>query len=87
MSSGDGEAEAGSRSVKPGKIDSERVYTGKIITLESKGPSFTDPNGLSPYRDIITILNDNERLLTSEMPGPDGKWVEFMQCRYKRAAQ
>lgn len=66
-----------------GSLDS----TGKIITLESKGPSFTDPNGLSPYRDIITILNDDERLLTSEMPGPDGKWSEFMRCHYKRAAK
>ena len=42
MSSGDGEAEAGSRSVKPGKIDSERVYTGKIITLDRDTVRFPD---------------------------------------------
>jgi len=42
MTSGDGEAEAGSRSAKPGKISSERVYTGKIITLDRDTVRFPD---------------------------------------------
>jgi hypothetical protein len=61
--------------------------SGKVITLESSGPSFADPNALSPYRDTITILSDNERTLTSQMPGPDGQWVEFMKCQYRRVAK
>lgn len=57
---------------------------GSVITLASHGPSFSDPSTTSPYRDVITVLSENERLLTSHIPSADGKWVEFMRCHYKR---
>lgn len=58
--------------------------TGKVITLDTQGPDFADPTQLKPYRDTITIISDDERTLTSQMPGPDGKWVEFMKSEYRR---
>lgn len=58
--------------------------SGKAITLESTGPSFDDPKVLKPYRDIITVVSEDERTLTSQMPDGKGGWVEFMKSQYRR---
>jgi hypothetical protein len=57
---------------------------GKILPLNTEGPSFSEPGKLAPYQDVIEIVDDNTRLLRSRTPGPDGAWVEFMVARYTR---
>lgn len=57
---------------------------GTILTLDTEGPDFADPKVLKPYRDVIEIVSADHRILRSQMVGPDGKWVEFMQSHYKR---
>lgn len=57
---------------------------GRTLTLESQGPSFTDPGKLETYRDIIEIRNENQRVLTSNVRGPDGAWNAFMTAIYTR---
>ena len=57
--------------------------TGKVLTLDTTGPSVTG-DGMVPYQDIITIESPDHRILTSRMRGPDGEWTEFMTAHYRR---
>ena len=61
--------------------------TGRILTLESQGPSFTDPAKTDTYRDIIEIVGPNTRTLASKMRNDKGEWTAFMQATYTRAAR
>jgi hypothetical protein len=67
--------------VYEGRLDE----TGKVLTLDATGPSFTEPGKTARYQDVITILGPDERLLTSRSLADDGTWHEFMQARYRRA--
>jgi hypothetical protein len=62
-----------------GTLDAAR----RTLTLETMGPS-SDRPGLVPYRDVIEIVSADERILRSEMPGPDGVWRNIMTSRYRR---
>jgi Protein of unknown function (DUF1579) len=56
----------------------------KVLTLETEGPSMTDPAKMAKYRDIIEIKSANERTLTSRLLGDDGNWHQFMSATYRR---
>lgn len=58
--------------------------SGRTLTLESQGPSMMDPARLVPYRDAITIESDDHRIMTSQAPTDDGKWITFMTMNYRR---
>ncbi len=58
--------------------------TGKVLTLDSEGPSFTGDGTMAKYQDIIEFLSDNHRTLSSQVLGPDGQWVPFMKAHYRR---
>lgn len=64
-----------------GYLDDKR----RILTLESTGPSFTDPTKETLYRDIIEIVDANNRLFYSQVRNDDNSWTEFLRCEYKRA--
>ncbi len=57
---------------------------GKILPLNTEGPSFFEEGKLATYQDVIEIVDENTRLLRSRTPGQDGEWVEFMVARYTR---
>jgi hypothetical protein len=63
-----------------GSLDS----TGKILTLDTEGPSFAEEGKLAKYQDIIEIVDKNHRTLSSQTQGPDGNWVKFMTMHYRR---
>ncbi len=58
--------------------------TGKKIVLEADGPGMLDPNKTTKYRDAYEFKSSGEYVLTSEMQGPDGKWVTFNRGTAKR---
>lgn len=66
------------------------VYNGflddaqKVLTLETEGPSFTDPTKTAKFRDITEFKSDTHRVMTSKMLGDDGKWQQFMEAHYRR---
>lgn len=64
-----------------GQLDS----SGKVLTLDTEGPSFTG-EGLSKYQDVIEIVSPDERTLRSRQLGADGQWHHFMFARYRRVA-
>jgi hypothetical protein len=65
-----------------GEVDA----TGKVLTLNSEGPSMAeaDSSKMIPYQDVIEIVNEDYRVLRSFIPGPDGAWINFMTMHYKR---
>ena len=58
--------------------------TGTVLTLETEGPSFAGDGKMAKYRDIMTVLSPDHRVLTSNVPGEDGSWTEFMTAHYRR---
>lgn len=63
-----------------GTVDAE----GRVLTLDSEGPSCTGDGTMSKYQDIIEFLSDDHRTLSSQFLGPDGQWVPFMKAHYRR---
>ena len=58
--------------------------SGKVLTLNAKGPSFTEPGKMIQYQDIIEFVSDDHRTLSSQTVGEDGKWHRFMTAHYRR---
>ena len=57
---------------------------GKVLTLDTEGPDFSGGPDLIPYQDIIEFVDENHRMLSSQLRGPDGKWNTFMTAHYYR---
>lgn len=64
--------------------DGELDSSERTLTLNSVGPSFTDPEKQAKYQDIYEIKNDNHRTLTARVQGDDGQWTQFMVAHYRR---
>jgi hypothetical protein len=62
-----------------GRLDA----SGKILTLDTEGPNFTDGK-MTKYLDIIEMKSDDHRVLSSQSLGEDGKWHRFMTANYRR---
>jgi hypothetical protein len=60
--------------------------TGKILTLNSEGPSFSGDGTTAKYQDIITIVSKNHRIFSGRVQAEDGTWNEFMTSDYRRTA-
>ena len=61
--------------------------SGKILTLEAEGPNMMGGEGKSKYRDVYEFKSDDEIAATSQVQGPDGEWVTFMNGTYKRVKE
>lgn len=59
---------------------------GTVLTLTADGPSFTDDDKLSTYKDVIEIKSRDHRVMTSSVQGEDGQWQQFMTCHYRRTS-
>ena len=57
---------------------------GKVLTLDSEGPSFAGDGTMAKYQDIFEFQSDDHRTLSSQFLGPDGQWVPFMKAHYRR---
>ncbi len=57
---------------------------GKVLTLDTLGPTFTGNGQMAKYQDIFELKSDGHRVLRSQMLGDDGKWHEFMTAHYRR---
>lgn len=63
-----------------GSVDS----SGKKLTLDTEGPSFSEKGKTTMYRDAYEFISKDEILATSSMLGDNGKWVQFMSGTIKR---
>jgi len=57
---------------------------GKVLTLDTEGPDFTDTGTMARYKDAIEFKDDNHRVLSSHTLGRDGQWHKFMSANYRR---
>jgi hypothetical protein len=57
---------------------------GNELTLEAEGDSFEDPTQVTKYRDITTLVNDNERRFRAMMLTTAGQWKQIMSALYRR---
>jgi hypothetical protein len=64
--------------------DGQLDAAGKVLTLDTEGPTFTQPGKTTKYKDIIEIKNKDHRILSSQSLGDDGKWHHFMTAHYRR---
>lgn len=60
--------------------------SGKVLTLDSEGPSFSGDGSLAKYQDIIEFVDDDHRVLSSRFLLPDGEWRHFMTAHYHRVS-
>ncbi|MEO0650774.1 MAG: DUF1579 domain-containing protein [Planctomycetota bacterium] len=63
-----------------GQLDAE----GKVLTLETEGPSMFDPEATARYRDQIRWLGEHEKQMTSSYLDAQGEWVEMMVSTARR---
>lgn len=64
--------------------DGELDPSGRVLTLNAEGPSFTGEGKMAKYQDIIEIKSSDHRVLTSRSLGDDGKWTQFMTAHYRK---
>lgn len=64
--------------------DGELDAAEKVLTLNAEGPAMNTPAAMAKYRDVIEIVNDDHRTLSSYMLGDDGEWHSFMRADYRR---
>ena len=64
--------------------DGELDDTGRVLTLDSEGPSMSGDGGTARYQDVIEFKSDDHRTLTGRVKGADGKWQTLMTADYKR---
>lgn len=62
----------------------EGYVEGNRLVLECEGPNFDGTPGISKYRDIQIIDDENHRRLVAETQDKDGNWNQFMETKYER---
>jgi hypothetical protein len=66
------------------KYEGELSEDEKVMTLNCVGPHMQKDGETANYRDVIEILDENHRTLTSYGQGEDGEWTQFMKATYTR---
>ncbi len=64
--------------------DGQLDTSGKILTLNSEGPSFAEDGVMAKFKDIIEFITDDHRTLTAIFQDGDGRWQQFMTTHYRR---
>jgi Protein of unknown function (DUF1579) len=57
--------------------------TEKILTLDTEGLNFAQ-SAMTKYKDIIEFVSHEHRIMTSQILGDDGNWLQFMTAHYRR---
>ncbi|HMP77992.1 MAG TPA: DUF1579 domain-containing protein [Pirellulaceae bacterium] len=60
--------------------------SGRVLTLDSEGPSFATEGQYAKYQDSIEFVDNNHRILSSRMLMPNGQWMAFMEAHYYRVS-
>lgn len=66
------------------KYVGELSADGKVMTLDCVGPDMVKDGETANYRDVIEIIDDNHRTLTSYGQDENGGWQQFMKAHYTR---
>ena len=58
--------------------------SGSVLTLESTGPDFHNPEEKRLYRDVVRLDAPDRRTMTAMIQQEDGTWSEMMAVQYRR---
>jgi hypothetical protein len=58
--------------------------SGKVLTLETEGPDFENPQKTTRFRDVLEFHDTDHKALRSLMQAPDGTWTEFLRTDFTR---
>lgn len=64
--------------------DGEMDADEKTLTLNSDGPDMITEGKMAKYRDVVELIGDDRRVLTSYRLGEGGQWAEIMYAEYRR---
>jgi hypothetical protein len=64
--------------------DGELDPAGRVLTLNSEGPSMTGDGSLARYQDVIEFKSDDHRVLTARAQTAGGGWQQLMMIHYRR---
>ena len=64
--------------------DGELDAAERVLTLHTEGPSMGSPDTMAKYKDVIEIVSDDHRTLSSHVLAEDGTWHDFMHADYRR---
>ena len=64
--------------------DGELDPTGRVLTLNSEGPSMKGDGTKARYQDVIEFKSDDHRTLTGRTLADAGAWQEFMKIDFRR---
>jgi hypothetical protein len=65
------------------------IYNGSfdpvtnVLTLDTEGPT-CNAEKMAKFKDRIEFVDDDHRILTSQILDDDGNWHQFMTCHYRR---
>ncbi len=65
--------------VYDGKLEAD----GRTLTLDTEAPAMDRP-GMARFQDIVEMVGDDRRVLTSRVQGPDGSWTQIMSSHFQR---
>ncbi|HMO86293.1 MAG TPA: DUF1579 domain-containing protein [Lacipirellulaceae bacterium] len=57
---------------------------GRKLTLESTGPSMTDPAVRATYRETLELVDADHKVFTSSVQDADGQWHTIVTVDYRR---
>ena len=66
------------------KLVGELSADGKVMTFHCVGPNMTKEGETANYRDVVEILDEDHRTLTSYGQDDHGEWQECMKAHYTR---
>ena len=58
--------------------------SGKKLTLDTEGPCMMKGNQITKFKEVMEIIDKDNKVFTSSMMGDDGKWVPIMKVTSKR---
>jgi hypothetical protein len=64
--------------------DGELDATGRVLTLNSQGPSMSGDGGMTQYKDVIDFKSDDHRTLTGRVLDANRHWQTLMTADYRR---
>ena len=66
--------------VYEGELDAAK----RVLTLNAEGPDMQTPSKMARYQDVVELVNDDHRTLSSRVLGEDGQWKQFMTMHFRR---
>lgn len=66
------------------KYECELSADGKTMTMNCVGPNMMVDGETANYRDVIEIISDTQRTLTSYGQDDKGEWTQFMKATYTK---